>query len=89
MKRFFLQVLGVILILFFFTPFPGGTFTLTMGLTILVCTNLTFALFIQRCRAKWSKFDKGLRWVENKMGDKIAGGLKFTRPENDPRDHVK
>lgn len=89
MIRFFLQILGVILILFFFTPFPGGTLALVAGLTLLVCTNLTFALFVQSCRKKFSKFDRGLRWAEDKIGGKIAEGLKFTRPENDPRDHVK
>ena len=89
MKKIFLQILGILLILFFFSPFPGGTLTFTIGLTLLVCSNLTIALFVQRCRTKWEKLDKGLRWIENKMGDKIAGGLKFTRPENDPRKHVK
>jgi len=89
MKRFLLQPLGVILVLFFFTPFPGGTLALVTGLTLLVCTNLKFALFVQACRKKFPKFDRGLRWAEDKMGNKIAGGLKFTRPENDPRDHVK
>ncbi len=89
MKRFFLQFLGVLLIIPFFTPLPGGTFFLVVGLTLLVCNNLRFALFVQASRKKFSKLDSGLRWAEDKMGDKIAGGLKFTRPENDPRDHVK
>ena len=89
MKLFFLQILGIILILFFFTPFPGGTLALVTGLTLLVCSNLRFALFVQSRRRKSPRFDRGLRWAEDKMGDKIAGGLKFTRPENDPRDHVK
>ena len=89
MKRFFLQILGVILVLYFFVPFPGGTLALVTGLTLLVCTNLRFALFVQSGRKKFPKLDRALRWAEDKMGDKIAGGLKFTRPENDPRDHVK
>lgn len=89
MKSFFLQILGFLLLIPFFTPLPGGTFLMVVGLTLLVCNNLRFALFVQSTRTKFPKFDRGLRWAEDKMGDKIAGGLKFTRPENDPRDHVK
>ena len=88
-KRVSLQILGVLLILLFFTPLPGGTFAMVMGLTLLVCTSLRFALFVQSGRRKFPKFDRGLRWAEDKISDKISGGLKFTRPENDPRDHVK
>ena len=89
MKLIFFQILGVILILYFFTPFPGGTLSAVTGLTLLVCFNLKFALFLQSRRKKFPRFDRVMRWAEDKMGDKIAGGLKYTRPENDPRDHVK
>ena len=89
MNRTLLQIIGVILILSFFTPFPGGTLAAAMGLTLLVCSNLTAALFVQKGRTRWKKLDNAMRWIEKKMGDKIIGGLRFTRPENDPCDHIK
>ena len=89
MPRFVLQIIGIVLILFFFTPFPGGTLALAAGLSILVCTSLPFALFLQRVRRRFSLFNTVLTWVENKLGERWAGGLMFTRLDADPRDHFR
>ena len=83
------KVIGVLLILYFFTPLPGGTIGLAIGLSLLVCTSLPFALFVQGCRRRFSFFNKGLTWVENKLGKRWAGGLMYTRPDADPREHVQ
>lgn len=87
--RFVWKLIGVLLILFFFTPLPGGTIALAVGLSILVCNSLPFALFIQACRRRMSLFNKALTWVENKLGDRWASGLMYTRPDADPREHVQ
>ncbi len=87
--KWLMQVVAVFLILLFFTPLPGGTVALAIGLSILVCTSLPFALFIQACRRRFAAFNKGLKWVEDKMGERWAGGLMYTRPDADPREHVR
>ena len=86
--KFVWKIIAVVLILFFFTPFPGGTVTLAIGLSILVCTSLPFALFLQACRRRFRWFNSALTWVENKMGERFARGLMYTRPDADPREHV-
>ena len=88
MRKRFLQIVAVFLILAFFLPLPGTSIPLAIGLSMLVCTSLPFAIFIQRCRRRFAWFNKGLTWIENKMGERWASGLMFTRPDADPRDHV-
>jgi|GEM_PF-3438398 len=87
MPKLIWQIIGVLLILFFFTPFPGGTIALAAGLSILVCASLPFALFLQGCRRRFSWLNGLLTWVENKLGERFARGLMFTRPDADPREH--
>ena len=87
--KFVWKIIAVVLILFFFTPLPGGTIALATGLSILVCSSLPFALFVQGCRRRFSFFNKALEWIENKLGERFAGGLMVTRPDADPRKHVQ
>ena len=89
MPRFVMQIFAVLLILTFFTPFPGGTLGLAAGLSILVCVSLPFALFLQGCRRRFSRFNKLLTWVENRIGERFARGLMYTRPDADPREHFR
>lgn len=81
------KIIGVLLVLSFFVPFPGGTLRLALGLSILVCASLPFALAVQAARQKFGWLNRSLMWLENKMGEKWAGNLIITRPENDPRTH--
>ena len=81
------KIIGVLLVLSFFVPFPGGTLRLALGLSILVCASLPFALAVQAARRKFGWLNRSLTWLENKMGEKWAGNLIITRPENDPRTH--
>ena len=81
------KIIGVLLVLSFFVPFPGGTLRVALGLSILVCASLPFALVVQSARRKFGWLNRSLTWLENKMGEKWAGNLIITRPENDPRTH--
>ena len=89
LPKFFYKILGVILIVSFFIPLPGGLLRVAIGGSLLVCSSLVFALFVQgrRRRSKW--FNQAMTWVEEKLGERLTKNLQVTRPENDPRDHFK
>lgn len=89
MLRIIMRIVAVFLILSFFIPFPGGSLRAAMGLSILVCVSLRFALFVQGWRRRSSLFNKMVLWIENKMGERWARGIMFTRPDADPREHFK
>ena len=85
--KFFLKIIGVLLVLSFFLPLPGGTIRVAVGLSILVCASLPFALAVQAGRRKFDWFNRPMTWMEDKLGERWAGNLMVTRPENDPRTH--
>jgi hypothetical protein len=87
MSRFVRTGLGVVLILLFFTPIPGGAIFLASGLSILICSSLPFALFVQSLRRRFRLVDAAFQWVEKKLGERWASGMMHTRPDADPRDH--
>ena len=85
--KFFWKIIGVLLVLSYFIPIPLGSLRLALGLSILVCASLPFALFIQARRRQFGWFNSSMTWMENKLGERVAGNLMWTRPENDPRLH--
>ena len=85
--RFILRIVAVLLILLFFTPIPGGSIGLAVGLSILVCVSLPFALFLQGVRRRFKPINKMLTAIEDRLGERWARGLMFTRPDADPREH--
>jgi len=87
LPKLFWKVIGSLLLLSYFTPIPFGTLRLVLGLSILVCASLRFALFVQGCRRRFSWLNRLLVWMEDKLGERWAGNLMLTRPENDPRAH--
>ena len=87
LPRFFWKLVGVLLILSFFIPIPTGLLRVAIGLSILICSSLPFALFLQGCRKRFERFNRLITWIEEKLGEKMTSGIRFTRPENDPRDH--
>ena len=87
LPKFFWKIIGILLVLSYFVPFPLGSIRLALGLSILVCASLPFALFIQARRRQFSWFNNSMVWMENKLGKRVAGNLMWTRPENDPRIH--
>ena len=54
---------------------------------MLVCSSLPFALFVQSTRRRFQWFNNLVTSIENKLGEKMSRGIRFTRPENDPREH--
>ena len=87
LPKFLWTIIGILLLLSYFVPIPLGTIRLAAGLSILVCASLPFALFLQGCRRKFGWFNRLLTWIEDKLGERWAGNLMVTRPENDPRIH--
>ena len=87
LPRFFWKTIGVLLILSFFIPVPTGLLRAAIGLSILVCSSLPFALLVQAGRKRFAWFNNLITWIENKLGEKMTRGIRFTRPENDPREH--
>ena len=87
LPRFFWKVIGILLILSFFVPIPTGTLRVAIGLSILVCSSLPFALLLQSGRKRFKWLNNSITAIENKLGEKLTSGIRFTRPENDPREH--
>ena len=87
LPKVFWKIIAVLLVLSSFIPIPFGLLRLALGLPILGCASLPFALFIQGCRRRFSWLNRSLMWMENKLGEKWTGNLMSTRPENDPRIH--
>jgi len=87
LPKLFWKVIGGLLLLSYLTPIPFGTIRLALGLSILVCASLPFALFVQSRRRKYAWLNRAMTWLEEKLGQRWAGNLMWTRPENDPREH--
>ncbi len=87
MPKIIWQIIAVLLMMYFFTPLPGCTLAMAVGLSILVCKSLRFALFLQGCRRRFGFLNRVLEWVENRLGKRWAQGLMYTRPDADPREH--
>ena len=87
LPKFVWKIVGVLLVLSFFLPIPFGSIRLALGLSLLVCASLPFALAVQSGRRKFAWLNRPMTWLENKLGERWAGNLMVTRPENDPRTH--
>ena len=87
LPRFIWKVIGVLLILSVFVPIPTGLLRAAAGLTILICSSLWFALLVQGGRKRFGWLNSLFNLIENKLGEKMTRGIRFTRPENDPREH--
>lgn len=79
---------GSILLLFglaaLLTPIPGSTLAITVGAGLLICFSETVSNYIKRWRVKFSRFNRTVVWLENKMGPGLSRSLRMTRPE-EPR----
>ena len=74
----FLLLLGLISMV---SPIPGGTLLITVGGGMIICSSVTAANYMRRCRVKFNRFNNVISWLENKMGEKLSGPLRRTRPE--------
>ena len=83
--RIVILVTGSILLLLglvsMVTPIPGGTLLITVGVGMVICSSTTAARYIQVCRIKFDRFNRGMSWLENKMGDRLSAPLRRTRPD--------
>lgn len=87
MPKLFWMTIAIGLMLLFLTPLPGGLIYLSTGLSLLICTSLPFALFLQGVRRRHGRVNSGFVWIETKLGDRLAKNLLYTRPDADPRKH--
>lgn len=62
------------------SPIPGGTFLITIGAGMIICSSVTAARYLQSCRIKYSRLNSTITWLENKMGDRFGAPLRSTRP---------
>jgi len=83
--RIVVLVIGTILLVIglvsMVTPIPGGTLLITVGGGMVICSSNTAAKYIQTCRSKFNRFDRGMTWLENKMGERLSSPLRRTRPK--------
>ena len=63
------------------TPIPGGTFIITLGGGMIICSSHSVARYIRGRRVKFSRFHQGMSWLENKMGERLGAPLRLTRPD--------
>ena len=65
-------------------PLPVGVPLIALGVMILITTNRRFAALIGLLRRRYQRLDRGLRWIEDRAGPKLAGPLFKTRPKPHP-----
>jgi hypothetical protein len=67
-----------------FTPMPGATLLIAAGCTLLICSNARAAAKVKSLRTTKPMFNKSLTWVEDKMGERVSGPMRSTRPDMPP-----
>jgi hypothetical protein len=68
------------------TPIPGGTLLIAGSLTALICTSPRARRCLQILRTRLEFLNKGILWVEEKVGNRIGivgNALRQTRPYAD------
>ena len=85
--RIVLLVIGSLMILIgaisMFTPIFGGTFLIGAGGALVICNSKRAARWIQQTRGRHARFDGMMRWVEDRLGERLGGVLRQTRPIDD------
>lgn len=66
------------------TPLPGGTLLIAGGCALLICTSKRAARWIKVIRANKVWVNKPMTWMENKMGARLSGPMRLTRPDTMP-----
>ena len=87
MINFFISIVASVVLLFglvsMVTPIPGGTVLIAGSLTALICSSPFARRCLQVMRTKLNWLNKGVLWVEAKMGERIGivgRALAQTRP---------
>ena len=87
--RIVLLVVGTLLLLVgavsMFTPFFGGTFLIGAGGALIICNSARAARWVQHMRGRSSRMDRMMRWVEDRLGERMGDALRRTRPPGDDK----
>lgn len=71
-------ILGAILLPL---PIPLGAPLLVIGATMLITVSPAFARLVSSGRARWTRLDYAMSWLEAKAPANLADILRKTRPE--------
>ncbi len=74
----FILLIGLLVMVL--TPIPGGGIIVTLGLTILICSSKWATICIRGLRSRFNSFNKGMTWLEERMGERAGKALVLTRP---------
>lgn len=87
MINFLISMVASLVLLFglvsMVTPIPGGTVLIAGSLTALICSSPFARRCLQIMRTKMNWLNKGILWIEAKVGDRIgivSRALRQTRP---------
>ena len=72
-----LLLLGLVLTA---TPIPGTSVLIAAGIGLLISYSKKAEQFVRRNRTRFSRFNQGLTWLENHMGERLSAPLRHTRP---------
>jgi len=67
-------------LIFVLTPMPGGALLFATSLVLLICTSEWAANRLLVLRARFNALNKSMSWLEDKMGERLGGVLRSTRP---------
>ena len=73
----FLTLLGIVMM---FTPIPGSSFSLAVGIAVLICSSETAASCLRFFRSRAGWLNKVIAWLEERAGTTIGDALRRSRP---------
>ena len=83
--KFILSGLAIILLVLglisMFSPIPGATLFLAAGFAILICSSERAARYIKAARTAKAWINKPMTWLEEKIGERLSGPMRLTRPD--------
>lgn len=70
----------VLVIVGAFAPIPGGTVILGAGTALLICSSEFAAQCIRTARTRFHWLNRGVTWVEDRVGARLGVIIRRTRP---------
>lgn len=65
-------------------PIPGAFLVLALGITMLIATSEKSRKHIRALRARYTRFNRSMEWLEDRTGERVGAILRQTQPfEND------
>jgi len=62
------------------TPIPGGVLLITIGGGMVICNSERAENYMRIKRQNFTRLDSAMNWMEKKMGNRLSGPLRRTRP---------